>query len=451
LERAPHNRTDEGGRRRLIWCAAVFLLALIARLGYFAATEPKRTPDSREYVAFAKNIRAHGTFTLSTAPPLIPSIRRAPLYPAFLLAAGSSGGEISLSRVRVCQGVLDALLAAMIAFVAWGRVKPRWAVFAGLLYAFHPGALVYSGAILSEGLFTVLFTGTAVALTLALRFDRTWGVAAAGVLMGLSALCRPIAAPFFLVVAAVIYFRSDPRRRPLRAAAIFSAAALATMAPWIIRSSLLAGRFVLVSATGTVNLSLATTNGPWDINDQASIFVPDYYWKVDPCGRTYVEAVTAPESARADQVCLQEAISNLKADPGYYLKNRVRQLVHFPVTSFDFFTGNTTSVGTALRQRDYSALAIKLGCYGVFALLPLLAGIAGLFSRAGTLEKAVCGGAWLFTIAVYAPGFVEYRYFFPAVPALLVTAALGCDLGERALLRALRRVRVVPVEQADIT
>jgi 4-amino-4-deoxy-L-arabinose transferase-like glycosyltransferase len=437
---------DLGGRRKKLWCTGIFLVALLARLAYFAATEPRRTPDSREYITFAQNIRAHGTFTLSTAPPLIPSIRRAPIYPAFLALVGANDSASALSRVRLIQGFLDALIAAAIGWLAWGRVKPRWAVFAGALYALHPAALAYSGAILSEALFTFLFSSAAMALVLAARSERTWGIAVAGVLAGLAGLCRPIAAPFFVVVLGLIYYRSDLFRRPLRVAAIFSAAALLTMAPWIIRSSRLAGRFVMVSATGTVNLSLATTNGPWDINDQASIFVPNYYWTVDPCGRSYARAVTAPESAAADQICLREAIQNLNQDSGYYFRNRVRQLIHFPLTSFDFFTGNATSLGAALRQRSYSVLATKLSLYGLFALLPLLAGITGLVARPRTFEKAACGAAWLFTLFIYLPGFVEYRYFFPAVPALLVTAAFGLDYAERTALVFGRRF--VPAREA---
>ena len=85
------------------------------------------------------------------------------------------------------------------------------------------------------------------------------------------------------------------------------------------------------------------------------------------------------------------------------------------------------------------ALAIKLACYCPFALLPLLAGMAGLFSTPRSLETGVCGAAWLFTIVAYAPGFVEYRYFFPAVPPLLVTAAFGCEAGEQMIGRLRRR------------
>ena len=361
-------------------------------------------PDSAQYLQLAANIRAHAAFSLDAAPPLTPTIRRAPLYPLFLALFGAVP--------RLAQCVLDALTAAMIAFLGGRRA---W--WAGVLYALHPGALFFINAILSESLFTFLMTATVALLVVAARRDdRRWAIAA-GIAGALAILCRQAAGPILIVPALLV------RRR--RIAAAFGAAALIAIAPWIVRCSVLAGRFVFVSAANPFSFALATVPDRFNLNDQASIFRPQAYWNVDPCGRGVNLARTPREAADADAVCMHEALDNLRRYPGYYLRSRVSQLMHFPVTSFDFVTGSTMSVGAALAQRRWDVVATKLVLYAIFSLSPLLLGIAGTLCGARAMENRLASAVWICTFLVYAPGFVEYRYFFPAVPMLLVSAAFA--------------------------
>jgi 4-amino-4-deoxy-L-arabinose transferase-like glycosyltransferase len=415
---------------------AVALTALAVRLTYIAAELSTEGPDSVQYRALADNIRTHHAFSLDSSPPFGPTIRRAPLYPLFLaLVAGSEDG-ISGTRARIWQAVLDSLVAAMICLLLHGLVRLRWAVAAGMLYALHPAAMLYASSILSESLFTFLVTLAVTILLFGIRRDKLSWLFAAGLLMGLAALARPVAAPFFLVVAAAIWWWRKSIRRPVAMAVVFSVAAVVVMTPWIVRSSVAAGRFVLVSATGPVNFALATAPEPWNLNDQSSIWQDEHYWRENPCGRALKEAHTPPESARADEICLHTALADLRTNPQYYVRNRIRQFVRFPLTSFDVATGNPTSFQIALQQRAWTVVGMKLGLFTVFSLLPLLAGMAGLFAGRRAMEKTLCGALWVFTILIHLPGYVEYRYFFPAVPMLLLTAAFAFDWLERGFARA---------------
>jgi len=197
--------------------AVVFLLALGVRLAYVGCVPPRMTPDSADYLTLAENLAKHCTFSLSTQEPFVPTIRRVPGYPIFLVLAGGAP--------RAVQSVLDALTAAMICAIAARLGRLRWAVAAALVWAAHPGAIVYADSILSESLFTFLLTG-AVAL-LAARWP-----AAAGVVMGLAALTRPLGAALAVPIAAVLLFSAIPRRRA--AAALFCASMLAVVGPWIV-------------------------------------------------------------------------------------------------------------------------------------------------------------------------------------------------------------------------
>lgn len=420
--------------RLLAVLLAVTLTALAVRLTYIAAGSSAEGPDSFQYRTIAKNIRTHHAFSLDSSPPFGPTIRRAPLYPLFLaLVAGSENG-ISGERARICQSVLDALVAAMICLILYGLVKLRWAVAAGLTYALHPAAMLYASSILSESLFTFLATVAVTILVFGVRRDKLSWVFAAGLVMGLAALARPVAAPFFIVVAAAIWLSRQSIRRPVAMAVVFSVATIVAMAPWIVRSSVAAGRFVLVIATGPVNFALATAPEQWNLNDQSTIWENKHYWRADPCGRALMEAHTPPESARADQICLHTALADLRKNPRDYIRNRIAQVGHFPVTSFDVATGNSTSFGTALRQGEWKALGMKVGLLTLFSLVPLLAGTIGLFVGRPAIEKTLCGALWVFTILIQLPGYVEYRYFFPAVPMLLITAAFAFDWLDRAIV-----------------
>ena len=361
-------------------------------------------PDSAQYLQLASNIRAHAAFSFNTAPPLIPAIRRAPMYPIFLTLFGAVP--------RLAQSVLDALAAAMVCFLGGRRA---W--WAGALYALHPGALYFVNAILSECLFTFLMTATVVLLVVALRRDDWRWAIAAGIAGALTILCRQIAAPIFIVLALLA------RRRHVAAA--FGAAALVAVAPWIVRCSVLAGRFVFVASAAPINFALATVPGKFNLNDQASVFQQQDYWSVDPCGRDTNLAQTPREAAEADAVCMHEALVNLRRYPGYYLRSRVSQLVHFPVTSFDFVTGSTLSVDAALAQRRWDIVTTKLVLYAIFSLAPLLLGMAGALFGARATENRLASAVWICTFLIYAPGYVEYRFFFPAVPMLLVSAAFA--------------------------
>ena len=419
--------------RLLAVLLSVALTALAVRLTYIAAKPPTEGPDSYQYRTIAENLRAYRAFSLDSKEPFGPTIRRAPLYPLFLALVGGSGEAISGERARLWQSVLDSLVAAMICLILYGLVQLRWAVAAGMIYALHPAAMHYASSILSESLFTFVSTVAVTTLVFSIRRDKLSWIFAAGLLMGLAALVRPVAAPFFIVVAGAIWWLRKSIRRPMAMALVFSVASLVAMAPWIVRSSVAAGRFVLIIATGPVNFALATAPEQWNLNDQSSIWQNEHYWRTDPCGRALREAHTPPEAARADQICLDAALVNLKKNPRDYAGNRMTQVVHFPLSSFDVATGNATSFGAALRRGDWKALGMKVGLFTLFSLVPLLAGTIGLFAGRRTIEKTLCGALWVSTILIQLPGYVEHRYFFPAVPMLLITAACAFDSLERAI------------------
>jgi hypothetical protein len=400
------------GKRRI----AIFAVAFAVRLGWFALHPVSMGPDAIQYHTIARNLLRHGAFSLATAPPFEQTLRRAPLYPLFLAAVGADP-----QRARIVQGALDACVAVILFALASRFAKASMAILAAMLYAFHPAAIGFSNAILSECLFAFLSAAALMLILLALERGAAWLAASGGVTLGLAALCRPVMIGFIPVVVVLIAVRRREVRRALMNAAVVAGAAILTIIPWIVRSSLAAHHFVLVQSTGPVNFAIATLNIGLDLNRQETIWT-NPLWLATPCGHALGSARTAPEAADADAVCARKGLADLRRAPGAYLRGRMRQFPRLVLTSFDTVTGARKTIGEAVASGDYRLASTKLALYAVFSLTPLALGIVGAV-RSRALANRLATALWVYTIAIYMPGYVEYRYFAPAVAMLLVNVA----------------------------
>jgi 4-amino-4-deoxy-L-arabinose transferase-like glycosyltransferase len=408
----------------LLAAAAVFLLALGVRIAFAAARGVKLTPDSADYVRLAENLRAHGAYSLDPSEPFTPSIRRAPLYSFFLAPLVGAEG-VSVNRAAAAQTVIDAAVAVLALLLAHAALSLRWAAAAGVAYAIHPGAIYFSTNILSEPLFTALNVAGALLLLYGLSRDRPALSALGGVAFGLATLCRPISLPLPLLLVGVSLFVA-PRlpRRWLHAALLVACAAL-VMAPWLARCARVSGQFVLVQGYTQVIFYVAT-RPDWDQKDEERLW--PRFAQEDPYGKRLMAARTPREVLEADRFGRQSGWQNIRARPRAYLASRARNFPHLFITSFDMFTGLNRSFGQLLRERDAPRLALKLSLLLAFSLAPLLLGVVGLAGGRRNLSAAFCAVVWVYTLLAHLPMWVEYRYWLPAVPFLLVGAAVGARL-----------------------
>src|SRR5438128_1958796 len=100
-------------RDLFLLATTIFLVALGARLAFLWWRGPINAPDSISYMRLARNLLNHGAFSFEVDPPYTPTIRRPPLYPAFLAGLGWCG-LISPWAVAASQVVLDAFVAVWI-------------------------------------------------------------------------------------------------------------------------------------------------------------------------------------------------------------------------------------------------------------------------------------------------------------------------------------------------
>jgi hypothetical protein len=133
---------------------------------------------------------------------------------------------------------------------------------------------------------------------------------------------------------------------------------------------------------------------------------------------------------RADDFGRQQTIANIRRNPRAYLQSRIRTFPHLFLNTFDLFTGINRSLGDVVRAHDFGALWIKLTLLLFFSVLPMVFALLGLPASRQTLAASIAAAIWLITLAFHVPVWIEYRYWRPALPFHLVTAALGIQMAK---------------------
>ncbi len=237
----------------------VFLFAFALRFPFLflAPADSYRTPitsdfveDVVAYVDIGASLADHGVFGFGGRA----SAFRPPLYPWMLGAVFATFGE-NYRVIRLLQAVLGGLAA--VALYALGRrlFDERVGLLAGVGLAAYPMLLYFTGEIMTETLYVAVSIG-AVALTVRCWQVRTVRSAAlAGSIWGLAVLCRPTATfcVFGLVALAMVSFWRKDRTGAGLLVVVALVAAVVTI-PWVIRNSLVFGRFVPVTTYTGINL-----------------------------------------------------------------------------------------------------------------------------------------------------------------------------------------------------
>jgi len=405
--------------RSLFWTALlVFALAFFARMTFYAVHGASTSPDSNEYLTLAHNLVAHHAFSLEASAPYVPSIRRSPAYP-FALAVLEWMGLSAPAWIIALQSALDAAVAVIVLLLGQLVLPLRWAMAGAVFYAVHPGAIYTTTTILSEPLFTFLLSVAVALLIFGLKSSRVAVPIVAGVAMGAAILCRPVVLPLpFVIFALLLFIRRDAYRRN---AFLFIAATVVTVAPWSIRTSAVSGHLVLVQAHSAVNYWAPTVLFLDQRNESA-------IWKYEEklLQENLPPGNYTPEKAIAsDRILQREALENIRANPIGYFKSRARSYPYLFLSSFDNFSGVNNSFGTLWTQRAFVKLAAKVSLLLVFSALPMLFGVVGFGLGQRQLVLALIGFVWLYMLVMHLPLWIEYRFWVPVVPFLIVSAMFG--------------------------
>jgi 4-amino-4-deoxy-L-arabinose transferase-like glycosyltransferase len=193
-------------------CLIVFALALGVRLAYLAwayeGPDSLRSPDSAGYETAAAWLAGE---VAEGQRPVELLARRTPGYPLYLAGFRTLLGPHPLWPV-LGQSVLDALTCVLIGWLA-GLMNRRLALPAGLLAALNLNLITASGVVLTETVFLLFFVASLVAAVRYLQEPGGLSAGAAGALLGLAMLVRPVL-QYFPPVLLVAFALGGARRLP---------------------------------------------------------------------------------------------------------------------------------------------------------------------------------------------------------------------------------------------
>jgi 4-amino-4-deoxy-L-arabinose transferase-like glycosyltransferase len=382
----------------------IFIFAFVVRSCY-ALFGLWWAGDSPAYLAIAKNIAFHHSFSLTTG---IPTASRPPLYP-FLIAAFWWTDNVPITAVILVQIICGAATVALVYLIAKDRYPHRVALTAALGATFAPMTVHYTAVILSETVFTFL---------LALGFfwwGRNHGVAA-GLVFGLAALTRTIVIPFLACLAFLALL--PPWRNNRRLYLLIFVSAIGVTSVWIMRNAVVFRKFILVQSSGYgVNLFAGTI--------ETQIYGDDVWTKVmKEIGSNEDDA---QDESDTDRKYMLRAVERIKTDPTQYLRARLKQYPRLFLDSGDYLLGSSNITFQEALQKRRAIVVIKgsfiLGNIAIFVLA-----IYGVFlERRRFVSVSHIILFPVFLSLVHLPMWIESRYSLPMMPLAIILAARGID------------------------
>ena len=391
-----------------------FILAFVVR-SLYAWSGLWWAGDSPAYLAIAKNIAFHHSFSLTTG---IPTASRPPLYP-FLIAAFWWTDSAPITAVVMVQLICGAATVVLVYLIARDRFSHRVGLLAAAGATLAPMTVHFTAVILTEPVFTFL-----IALGFFL-WGRNHGVTA-GLAFGFAALTRTIVIPFLSCLILLAFL--PPWRHNRRLYFLIFASAMGVASIWIVRNAVVFRKFILVQSTGYgVNLFAGTI--------EPQIYGDDVWTKV--IRELASNKDEAQDEADSDRKFMLRAVKRIETDPPQYLRARSKQYPRLFLDSGDYLLGSSNvTFDEALQKRRALVVITKMSfMLGNIAILVLA--IYGTYrerKRFVSLSHIILFPVFLSLI--HLPMWIENRYSLPMMPLVLILAARGIEdlwnVGRRA-------------------
>ena len=445
--------------RRALWivCLVATLHALFF-IWYQSSDWSVSWSDQDGYRRLGEVLSTTGKFTrFPDATPFVPEVIRTPAYPAFVAVIYTLFGVGQLP-VAFAQLALFAVTCLLVFAIGRRLMSARTAWLGALLTALFPAIPYFVPLVLTEVWTTLWFTITMWLAVSAVDDPRMRTFILLGVAGGVTALSRPVFVlfPFALATAGLVvlpFVRVDPRPTPWNWSAMMAAFAI-TMLPWFTYNYLTLGSFTLSPAGGVGRgiwegswqaewtgrlqdelTDLATAIDDRDALDRRVVEVAarehlpatamlEYVHQWKDIRRIWVEPTDPNQRARArveaDREYLRVGLENIRRSSLLHLAKRLARGV------FILWAGEIP-----IRYSDINAtppLVIRTG-WAIQAAI-MVAGLYGLLilARTGRVAAAVLlATPIVYVTAVHFPLLTEARQSLPAMPTVLLLAAIALD------------------------
>lgn len=232
----------------------ICLLSLLVRLSFFTALEPWSKEaiqnkivvgDSARYTMYAIDLLTSGSYS-SRDPLTLPG------YPTFLAIVYSLFG-IKPWLILLLQILMDIGIAIMVYFIAKDVFQSeKIALIAAFLYSINFLSAYYSIRLLTEILFTFLFTLSILFFVRGLKKNNLSSFALSGLFTAFAALVRPIAQYFPAAFLIILIFSGIKASQKLRNIAMLLLVFSAVISPWQLHNLRIYGYYSLSTTAGHV-------------------------------------------------------------------------------------------------------------------------------------------------------------------------------------------------------
>ena len=297
-------------RKRVGPDIVVALFTFAVRLGAWALLPHlEMNSDFFRYQADAANLLAGHGYKLAPGGP--PDIVDTPGYPALILLVRLAWGD-SLNALRFIQIAVSALTAVIVQKLGGRLFSAKAGWIAALLFAMYPPFIVLPLQGYSE--LPYLFVLMLFVLVY-MRFLESPGFrngVLSGATLGIATLTRPVSVllPFALFLGLALA-KPQRARSHLNGFAILLISFTAVLTPWIIRTSVAAGHFVLLDARSGELFYRGTFPDQVEFDAERRLALADRHLDELPGGD--------PAPPEMDRVYYTAGLRRISQAPGRYL------------------------------------------------------------------------------------------------------------------------------------
>lgn len=395
----------------------IFALALGFRLGYLllVVNGPLENADSPTYETLALRLSQHESYANTMEAGFSDDLLRPPGYPLFLALINRAH---SINRVwtATVQSILSASFAVVLAILVGRLTCGVGGLVAGLLYATDWATTIYAPLIVAETLLVILLGAALCIYALSLRRNSVVLSLAAGLLLGLSVLIKPVAQIMLIPFLLAWLLQKKRRLNGL----LFLMSYSICVIPWVARNYERYG-VATISPIGTVNLYLYTAQAsahPHSFSDVSSSAMNNDLIRIN--NDLAMRALSASEREHEME---RESVGLILHNWRMVLEQSTVGLVR---TCFG--TGFVT-VATSLPHPPGRAARALFALLPFVLLIPLwaLAFVGATRTPANGVLRTMLVTSVIVLVLPASSSVGQSRFRVPAVPALAMLAGIGAS------------------------
>jgi len=347
------------------------------------------------------------------------NLYRMPLYPCFLALLYKVFG-IWFLPVRIIQILIgSATCCVLYFFVRTVRNDRNEAYWSALLLAVYPFHAIYSTILITETVFIALFVTALFLFARSLVRQSPVISIPAGMVFGLSLLCRPVVLPLVVVLSVYCIAAGCDLRRKLQTCICLIGGFLIVVSPWGFANARVYGQYRLLPPGNGGGIMLLGTY------DATELKRGDYEMYLRSW-QTVMASADARQAALIDRQTFRVAIRRIRNAPGKYVLIRTRAVVKGWTEGNDMQFGLSTPMRECVRERQYGALLGKILLRLVQPVVLLFAAVGVLFRRRSRYDPVMLIPLW-YHVLIFLPLYVELRYLVPIMPCVLLFTVLGTN------------------------